>query len=411
MAAAAAVLVASRKELGAPFPWPRHWESQRDKDGQRDDYKESSDKRSDVYRLAYFQVWFTPTELLRAFGLPILNNSIVRGCKIHVSMAKYEKRRGQGKHSVEFFRDSKHNMQQTGKVWRKKNEFHDNFVEAKDLRFSQEDQRDSKILQGEVNSEFISWLNRSLVCTSDDSRDLGALASASISGYGQCTKIYSLSSFKFILTFPTVEQMEEALNNYQELDLWFSKVKRWDRILIREISPAIQAIQTVQITPSSPSMEAMDSNEGALGFEEIEDDVTSTDVAEDDSRRLDTVATEDDHQANGSPGDSLNSTTITRIANFSQNEKNKKTKTTYKRKSVASKRILTRRRKILQSSSKSTDNGNKTLEGTRQLARDALEIGKILGVVVIDKEDAAIKRITTSLKKERKPRAQERTEG
>jgi len=65
-------------------------------------------------------------------------------------MAKYEKRRGQGKHSVEFFRDSKHNMQQTGKVWRKKNEFRDNSVEAKDLRFSREDQRNSKILQGEV---------------------------------------------------------------------------------------------------------------------------------------------------------------------------------------------------------------------------------------------------------------------
>jgi len=92
-------------------------------------------------------------------------------------------------------------------------------------------------------------------------------------------------------------------------------------------------------------------------------------------------------------------------------EKNKKAKTTYKRKSVVpSKRILTRRRKMLQSSSKSTDNSNKTSEGTRQLAKDALEIGKILGIAVIDKEDAAIKRITTSLKKEAKARAQERAE-
>jgi len=62
-----------------------------------------------------------------------------------------------------------------------------------------------------------------LVCTFDNPRDLEALASALISGYGQCTKIYSLSSFKFILTFPMVEQMEEALNNHQELDLWFSE--------------------------------------------------------------------------------------------------------------------------------------------------------------------------------------------
>ena len=107
------------------------------------------------------------------------------------------------------------------------------------------------------------------------------------------------------------------------------------RILIREIGPAIQAIQTIPTSPSSPSMEAMDSNEGVLGFEDIEDDVASADVAQDDSRRLDTVATEDedDHkvvketeevsnkgkQANGSPGDSLNSTTRTRTTDFSQN--------------------------------------------------------------------------------------------
>ncbi|KAJ8450401.1 hypothetical protein Cgig2_004858 [Carnegiea gigantea] len=457
---------------------------------------------SDVY------IPFRKTRRMRKFGfvrfwsqgeatksILILNNSIVRGCKIHVPMAKYEKRRRQGKHSVEFFRDSKHNMQQTGKVWRKKNKFRDNSVEAKDLRFSQEGQRDSKILHEEVNSEFISWLNRSLVCTSDDPRDLAALASALISGYRQCTKIYSLSSFKFILTFPTVEQMEEALNNHQELDLWFSEVKRWDKyeycetrmvwleiigvpphgwkwenfkkiadiwgkliclakpiirtesfesmkILIREIGPAIQVIQTVQKSPNSSSMEAMDSNEGVLGFEDIEDDVASANVAQDDSRRLDTVAIEDDDdhevvkeaedvsnedkQANGV----LETASIQQLEQEQQIlakmfaspvqldnttaetlEKNKKAKTTYKRKSIASRRILTRRRKMLQSSSKSTDNSNKTSEGTRQLARDVLKIGKILGVAVIDKEDATIKRITTSLKKEKKARAQERAEG
>ena len=314
------------------------------------------------------------------------------------------------------------------------------------------------------------------------------------------------------------------------------------RILIREIGPVLQTIQTGQTSPSSPSMEAMDSNEGVLGFEDIEDEVASVDVARDDSRRLNTVATEDKddneevkvtedvsnegNQANGSPGDSLISTTRTRSVNFSQNgyseevfkisqhapslglgaayqqpaqhacqppgfgsiandhanvgidgtafpqitledgdstaqqleeelprppgfdspkrhdhsellvdpaceskppssaspiqlaitapetlELNKKAKTTFKKKPVPSLRILTRRRKMLQSSSKSTDNSNKTSEGTRQLARDALEIGRILGLAMIDKEDAAIKTITTSLKKERKARAQERAEG
>ena len=82
-------------------------------------------------------------------------------------------------------------------------------------------------------------------------------------------------------------------------------------------------------------MEAMDPNEGVLGFENNKDDVESADVAQDDSRRLDTVATkdEDDYeigketedvsnegkQGNGNPGDSLNSTTRTRTTNLSQN--------------------------------------------------------------------------------------------
>lgn len=74
----------------------------------------------------------------------------------------------------------------------------------------------------------MDWLNRILVCTSEEPRDLGALASALISRFGECTKIFSLSSFKFILTFPTQDRMEEVLSNNEELDLWFVSVKKWD---------------------------------------------------------------------------------------------------------------------------------------------------------------------------------------
>ena len=65
---------------------------------------------------------------------------------------------------------------------------------------------------------------------------------------------------------------------------------------------------------------------------------------------------------------------------------------------------------MFQSNSKSTDNSSKTSEGNHQLVKDALEIGKILGVAVIDKEGATIKRITTTLKKERKTRLEIRAE-
>ncbi|KAJ8445424.1 hypothetical protein Cgig2_031237 [Carnegiea gigantea] len=39
--------------------------------------------------------------------------------------------------------------------------------------------------------------------------------------------ICALSSLKFILTFPTMAQMEETLNNHEELDIWFSNIKKW----------------------------------------------------------------------------------------------------------------------------------------------------------------------------------------
>jgi len=65
---------------------------------------------------------------------------------------------------------------------------------------------------------------------------------------------------------------------------------------------------------------------------------------------------------------------------------------------MTSKRILTRRSIAFHSSIKSFDSSGKTSEGTHPLEKNALEIGKILRVAVIDKEDATIKRITTSQK-------------
>ncbi|KAJ8429203.1 hypothetical protein Cgig2_032989 [Carnegiea gigantea] len=82
-------------------------------------------------------------------------------------------------------------------------------------------------LEGTLNEEFTEWLARSLVCTTEEPRDLATLASVIDSGFGLCSKICALSSLKFILTFPTMAQMEESLNNHEELDIWFNNIKRW----------------------------------------------------------------------------------------------------------------------------------------------------------------------------------------
>ncbi|KAJ8447486.1 hypothetical protein Cgig2_019480 [Carnegiea gigantea] len=91
-----------------------------------------------------------------------------------------------------------------------------------------EEQQNERIIKGELNVEFKEWLNRSFVRTLEEPRDLGALATTLISYFGQYTKISSLSKFKFILTFPSIEQMEEVLGNHDELGHWFINVKRLD---------------------------------------------------------------------------------------------------------------------------------------------------------------------------------------
>ncbi|KAJ8439408.1 hypothetical protein Cgig2_001748 [Carnegiea gigantea] len=92
------------------------------------------------------------------------------------------------------------------------------------VRFSQENQSHKKFLKGLANSEF-----EDLVCTSNEPRDLASIASAIINGHDQCMKIHALSSFRFILTFRTLEMMEETLKKQEELDLWFSEIKKWSR--------------------------------------------------------------------------------------------------------------------------------------------------------------------------------------
>ena len=64
---------------------------------------------------------------------------------------------------------------------------------------------------------------------------------------------------------------------------------------------------------------------------------------------------------------------------------------------MTSRRILTRT-KAFQSSIKSSGSSGKTSKGTHQLENNAPKIGKILGVALIDKEYAAIKRMTTRFK-------------
>ena len=58
----------------------------------------------------------------------------------------------------------------------------------------------------------MEWLKRSVVGEIDALSDLEVLSAALVKD--GCSKIYALSKFKFILTFPSVVKMEEALENH-----------------------------------------------------------------------------------------------------------------------------------------------------------------------------------------------------
>ena len=256
---------------------------------------------------------------------------------------------------IPFTKSHRSNCHAPTAIWRKCSDPQKQTPEAKQARFSQEDTADSFVLQGEVNSEFLDWLQRSLICTSEEPRDLGTLTSALISGFGECTKVCSLSSHKFIVTLPSVARMEELLCNHEELDQWFVHIKKWDksdfcesrrvwleifgvpphgwiwenfhgiakiwgslvslgksiartdsfnsmkvlidtgiltsiegdvilhledqgyRIKVKEVGPVFQVGQAPLVSSPSPSAEAMDSNNGVVGFEDLEDDVACGD--------------------------------------------------------------------------------------------------------------------------------------
>jgi len=76
----------------------------------------------------------------------------------------------------------------------------------------------------EANKE---WLQRTLVCTTEEPRDLATLSSAICMGLGPSVKVAALSSYKFLITFLTIEEMQHTLDNQVEIQQWFGEIKKW----------------------------------------------------------------------------------------------------------------------------------------------------------------------------------------
>jgi len=142
--------------------------------------------------------------------------------KVHVSMGK-PKKQGQ---KVSRDRSKGTTKRLTfRKEWRRKSD------EEKrgEVSYSQENQAIQANITGQPNEDFEVWLERTLVCTSAEPRDLATLESALVEGLGLSFKLSALSCFQFLLIFPTMESLGEALDYHHELQQWFIDIKRWGK--------------------------------------------------------------------------------------------------------------------------------------------------------------------------------------
>ena len=109
-------------------------------------------------------------------------------------------------------KDGVHKMQKT------RREKHQEQPQEKELQQQEKELQVHAVISGQVNEEVEEWLDRTLVGTTAEPRDLATLTSAVMSGYSPEIKISAISCYQFLLVFPTVEKMLEALNDQVELE-------------------------------------------------------------------------------------------------------------------------------------------------------------------------------------------------
>jgi len=165
-----------------------------------------------------------------------LNGTWVRGHKIHISMARPRRinqsrwmRKGTNSRQVWLPKRSNTSLgtnNNAKQVWIPKmnDQRRDN---SKKIRQRNEEEVRVPCLKGQPVEYHKEWLQRTLVCTSEIPRDVATIHSAISMRLGPSVKITALSSYKFLLTFLTVEDMRQTLSNLEDMKQWFGEIKQW----------------------------------------------------------------------------------------------------------------------------------------------------------------------------------------
>ena len=188
-------------------------------------------KRSGRYGFVRFYSKEEAWRCIRSF-----HGGRIRGQKISVSLARPKK---QGPGSRKNWARYQPKPATIKKEWRRKEkvdahklqmtnrEDHQEQQNEKDLQQQQKEMQVYAVISGQRNGEVEEWLDRALVGTTAEPRDLATLTSAIMSGYSPEIKISAISCYQFLLVFPTVERMIEALDDQVELQQWFIEIRKW----------------------------------------------------------------------------------------------------------------------------------------------------------------------------------------
>ena len=162
----------------------------------------------------------------------MLNEVVVRGRKILVSRARYGRRRTrtprQSSTRIEQIENWKwdHNRNKTSNRGMSRPKRQTTVTKLSGESVQKE--KTAKVIKAETEQGNLEWLKRSLLCISDEPKDIDKLISTISNTFPDEILVRDLGKFKFLLTLESKESKERLKNEeFERLKQWFSSTSNW----------------------------------------------------------------------------------------------------------------------------------------------------------------------------------------